>query len=440
MIQNFKKKFSYNIHFLELLKDSSIAFLYKILGMGLGYLFTLLIARWYGADMLGVYTISLTILNIIVVFSVFGFDNTLLKFIAKYASENKPYLFRELYLKALLISLLISIIFTILLFFTIDFLAMLFENKNLISFLKIACFAIIPYTFLKINVAMLKGLKKTKLFSFFEMMSIFLLTTLLFIFLHSFLIQKELIIISNVLAIFISAILSFIGLKKYISVKSSRQHLGYKSIIRNTSPMLLSSSFILIIGWADTIMLSLFRAESEVGVYTLLIKLAGLTSLTLIAINSITAPKFSEFYAKNDLNGLKQIVYQSSKMIVYSSLPIILFLTIFSEYILKVFGEEFVIGMSALWILMIGQFVNVMSGSVGYLMQMTNKQTVFQNIIIGAFLINIILNYLLIPKFGMNGAAFASMTSMLFWNISSVIYINRTMGILTLYLPIQQKL
>jgi O-antigen/teichoic acid export membrane protein len=60
--------------------------------------------------------------------------------------------------------------------------------------------------------------------------------------------------------------------------------------------------------------------------------------------------------------------------------------------------------------------------------------------IIGAFLINVILNYLLIPEFGMNGAAFASMISMVFWNIFSVIYINKTMGILTLYLPIRQKL
>jgi O-antigen/teichoic acid export membrane protein len=70
-----------------------------------------------------------------------------------------------------------------------------------------------------------------------------------------------------------------------------------------------------------------------------------------MAINSITAPKFSELYAKKDLNELKQVVYQSSKMIVYSSFPIILLLTIFSEYILRVFGEEFVVGMSALWIL-----------------------------------------------------------------------------------------
>jgi O-antigen/teichoic acid export membrane protein len=351
MIQSFKKKLSYNIHFLELLKGSSITFLYRILGMGLGYLFTLLIARWYGADILGVYTISLTILNIIVIFTVFGFDNTLIKFVARYNSHNKPYLFRELYLKALIISLVISVVSIVLLFFTIDFLAMLFENKNLISFLKIACFAIIPFTFLKINVAMLKGFKKIKIFSFFEMMSIFLLTTLLFIFLHSFSTQKEIIIISNVLAIFISSLLSFIWLKKYISLKSTNKYLKYRSIIKHTFPMLLSSSFILIIGWADTIMLSLFRAESEVGIYALLVKLAGLTSLTLMAINSITAPKFSELYAKKDLNELKQVVYQSSKMIVYSSLPIILLLTIFSEYILRVFGEEFVVGMSALWIL-----------------------------------------------------------------------------------------
>jgi O-antigen/teichoic acid export membrane protein len=68
-------------------------------------------------------------------------------------------------------------------------------------------------------------------------------------------------------------------------------------------------------------------------------------------------------------------------------------------------------------------------------MQMTDNQKIFQNVIIVASIINILLNYILIPKYGINGAAIASMFSMIFWNVTLVFIIKQKLGFWTIYLP-----
>ena len=94
----------------------------------------------------------------------------------------------------------------------------------------------------------------------------------------------------------------------------------------------------------------------------------------------------------------------------------------------------------ALIILAISQAINAMSGSVGTILNMTGKQKEYGNILVVALFINILLNYILIPKgnFGLNlpidgikGAAIASSFSLIFWNICSVIYIYKKYQVLT---------
>ncbi len=188
--------------------------------------------------------------------------------------------------------------------------------------------------------------------------------------------------------------------------------------------------------WTDTIMLGMFRTEKEVGIYNVALKLAALTSITLFAINTIAAPKFAEFWGRRDIKGLGRVAQQSTKLIFWTSFPILLSFWLFPSYILSVFGSEFKAGVIALMILTFGQFVNAISGSVGYILQMTEKQKIFQNIILIATVINIILNAILIPKFGINGAAFASMVSLVFWNLTSVFYIINKYKINTTCFPL----
>jgi len=123
----------------------------------------------------------------------------------------------------------------------------------------------------------------------------------------------------------------------------------------------------------------------------------------------------------------------------FTSLPIFLIVFIAPNWIMSLFGPEFTIGVSALLLMAFSQLINSLSGSVGYIMQMTNNQKMFQYIIISSSVLNILLNYLLIPIYGIDGAAFSSMVSMIVWNMVTVIFIKQKLGFLAIYTPVNLR-
>ena len=101
------------------------------------------------------------------------------------------------------------------------------------------------------------------------------------------------------------------------------------------------------------------------------------------------------------------------------------------KFLLGLFGEDFSNGYIALIILCIGQFFNGFCGSVGYIMQLTGNERKFQQIVMTALFVNVLLNLFLIPYYGINGAAASSAISLILWNFLSMIYIKKNLNIST---------
>lgn len=431
MIRKLKAKILADVHFSELFRGSSIAFIYRIVGMGFGYIFTLMIARWYGVDTMGLFALSLTLLNIFVTIGLFGFDNALIKFISDYNSNEKPHLIKEVYIKSLAIVVPFGIMLSFILFFGAEYFATnIFNNESLIFYFKIMSLAILPFVLLRINTTVFRGLKKIKLFSLFESVGISLLCVVLLALISMKTHVGFVTIMVQDISIVAVMIVSFIYIKKCTNIfqTTSLNVLKYKVLLKVSLPMLLASSMGLVMGWTDIIMLGIFRNEEEIGVYSVVIKVAALTSITLMAINTIAAPKFSEFYSTGDMEGLKSVAQNSTKMIFYSSFPVILILTVFSESILRMFGKEFVVGTVALWILMFGQFINSITGSVGYILNMTGKYILVNKIVFFSCLLNFALNYFFIQIYGIIGAAIGTAISLSFANLMSLFFVRYYYG------------
>ena len=195
--------------------------------------------------------------------------------------------------------------------------------------------------------------------------------------------------------------------------------------------MMLSASVLLLMSWTDSLMIGSFINEYEVGLYNVAMRIAMITSLTLHAVNSIAAPKLSKAFNNGKLLEFKKIVKQTTRTIFYSTIPIILVICVFPEFLLGFFGEDFYLAKTALLILAFSNIINALSGSVGVILNMTGKERAFSNILVVALFINIILNIILIPRYGIEGAAIASAASLIFWNLYSVYYIYKNYRILT---------
>jgi O-antigen/teichoic acid export membrane protein len=430
-------------HLNELLRGSAVAFALRMFGMGAAYLFTLLITRNFGAKAMGIFALCFTVLQISSVVGRLGLDTALLRFVAEHSSQNRKDLVKEVYTKAMKMVVPFGLFLSVLLFFLSPYIAKyVFHKEYLSPYFRIVSVAVLPMVLVFVNSESLRGLKRIKDYIFLQNVAINLFAAVILAVALFFLRNIYVPLIAYTGSLFLVALISVAMWHKHsgLNMVAHKSNIKLRDILNVSLPMMLASSLFFIMHWTDTIMLGMFRTEGEVGVYNVAMKIAMLTSVTLFAINSIAAPKFAEFHGRGDMKGLGRVAQQSTKLIFWSSFPILLVIFLVPSFILGIFGEEFRFGVYALLILAFGQFINSISGSVGYILQMTGKQKVFQNIIIGSTIINILLNTILIPRYGINGAALASATSIMFWNLSSIIYIKYSLGFFTVYMPYRSTL
>lgn len=448
MINKLRKKFSEDIHLKELLKGASVAFIFRMIGLGLGYIFIIFVARVYGASAVGAYTLSLTVLNIAVLIAKLGLDTAIIKFVAEFSIKKKWLEISKIYWKILLLVIPFAISIALSVYFLSAYIAQYIFNKPYMSeYFQIASLAIVPLVLLSINREAIRGLRKIKVYSLLTnvlvvLLAIIILTTLYFfgneiLFYES---NSQAPLIAQVGAIILTSIISLIawvciGVRKS-KRKKREKGVKYKNILAVSMPMQVTSSMALIMGSTDIIMLGIYATEQDIGIYNVALRISMITSISLSAINTISAPKFAAFWGEKNNEGLSKMVRQSTKLIFWSSFPVLGILLIFPVWVLSFFGQEFIIGSSALMALAISQFISSASGSVGQIMNMTNNQKYLQYTAILSAVINVALNYLLIPKFGFTGAAIATAISKSIWNIVCVLYVKIKLNITTYYIPL----
>ena len=424
-----KDRLEGDVHLREVIKGSTTFLILRIIGMVVAYAFTLLVTRKLGASAWGIFALSFTVLQIASVLSRLGLDGALLRFIAQYKAQGKGKTAFSIYLKSLKVVIPLSISLTVFLYYLSPVIAEKVFNKDYLSeYLQIMSLGILPFTLLFINSESLRSLKKIKEYTFFQsIFPYFLAFICVFIlFIISFNLTEKEVVLSFVFAIFITCIFSFLFLIKELkNLSGNFEDVPLKSILSVSLPMFMSSSLFMVMSWTDIIMLGIFRTQEEVGIYNVAVRLSMITSFTLAAINSIAAPKFAELWGKKDLEGLKKVAQQSTKLIFWTSAPVLILYLLFPSFFMGLFGEEFKEGALALVILTVGQFVNAATGSVGIILMMTGKQNTHRNLVFVTVLSNVILNALLIPQYGMYGAALASMIANFFGNICGVFFVKR---------------
>jgi O-antigen/teichoic acid export membrane protein len=424
-------------------------FLLRFISFVFIYAINFIIAKLYGAGNLGIFTLINTILEIALVFSVIGLDTALLRFIPQILTQNKLYLNNFLRRIDKLIFIL-SVIVSLLLFFSRNIIAnVLFKEENLAHFLGMLSFAFPFFVISRINSSKYRAIKLIKESIFFEIINIrFLILIVLF---YTLFIQKtpfKIVMLSYFIIIIVNGLYSITDWNKKISriykkEKNKQQKekgfskdiIKYREIFSISTPMFFTSSMLLILGWTDTIMLGILTNTEVVGVYNVVLKLSWLTSFLFLSINTIMVPKYSELYWSGDIKRLASINNLSSMLIFWTSVPMLILIMWFSSPLLGVFGKNFEIGSVALIILCIGQFIRASAGNGVQLLNMTGYEKVARNILIITVVFNIFFNVLLIPFFGMNGAAIATAISTVIRDISAAVIAYKRLGFSTFYKP-----
>ena len=429
--------------FSELFKKGGLSFLIRIGGQVMGFLLTFVIANYYGAQGLGNYVLAIVILRIFTLVSKLGLDTFSIRFIASFSKKNKWKSIQLLRKKILILISITSIASSIAMYFLADIIVDHIDVK--VEYVKLSSFFVLPMVFFMLHYQSLRGLKRIAEFSFFYRMAQSTFSIVSIFIVSAFIKSSNVPIYAYLTSVSIVSVLSFITYKYCFSKKAvfsteeSIEDLTIRNILKISIPLMLAQSVQFIMAWTDKLMIGNLMSAESVAIYGVAFRFSMGVSITLMAINSISSPKFAEKFASDDIKGMGKIAMQSAKIIFWTTLPLATILLIFPKFFMGLYGSEFLTGFEVLRWLIIGRIVNALSGSVGNLMQMSGQQNIYMNILIIGSVINIILNYYLIPIYGIKGAAISSMVSLSFWNLAMVFMVKRKFGFSTIYLPFLNK-
>jgi len=364
--------------------------------------FTFTFTRLYGPELFGQYTYAYTVLSLLMILAKAGLDNGLIYFMPKYGN------------KYVTLSFLISTLFTILIIFVSYF---IINDTFLLLMLPLLFFITIEQLFF----AIYRSIGKIKEYYFINsFLSILLRVILLTIF--YFTLSNQ--ILGIVLAVYISFITSNV-IYFYQNQYRFKKIIYDKKYIMYSLSLVLAAMMSVVIDKIDILMIGVILEKKDVGIYQVASQVATTTSIILVIFNTVFAPKISQLYHTGQIEKLKLIYVKSTRILAFLSFVIIFFISIFSKYILLIFGSAFIDGQIVLILRGTGQFINAAVGSVWLMLAMTGKPKLQMYGNLAACIINVVLNYLLIPIYGVNGAAFASMIAVGFVNILGYILVSR---------------
>ncbi len=372
----------------------------------LTYGFRLIIART-GVENYGLISLSLAIYGIISVICIFGLDTGLYGLLSSTIKKEEEKA-KDFIVSAAKISLTISLTLSFLLFILSNWLAVTyFHNENLGIILKIIAIAIPFGVFRSIIQATLRAFQLIKLDTatrvFENISKLILVVILLYVGLGVIGV-----VLSYTISIFCSFILALFFLEKKIVRLWQRKNTPTinKELLTYSWPLLLNNLSILIFNWTDTIMLGIFQTATQVGLYNTAAPTANLLSIANKSIMSIFLPVTAESYAQENQEEFKKIFKTTIRWILLlNSFGLVIFL-LFAKDILSVFfGPEYGVAYGALMILAIFFMISAISDVPREILLMVKKTKTIWYVTLGGILINLVLNYLLIPKWGIIGAA-----------------------------------
>jgi len=183
--------------------------------------------------------------------------------------------------------------------------------------------------------------------------------------------------------------------------------------------------------WADTLILGIYKTAAQVGLYTSSTRLVTLATFVSVPIVASLAPRIADLYHRGLFEPLAGVYTASTSWIVRLSIPAFVVLLVFPHEALRVlYGPRFVAGASVTIILALGSIVDSATGPCGLMLNMSNRITLSMLDNVGALALNILLNLVLIPRYGIVGSAIAWAIALVVVNTARVIQVRRALGML----------
>src|SRR3989344_2197570 len=414
-----KKESNFNKSLSILAKSSMLVFVGVILSKILGYTYRIIVARYYGPEVYGLLVLSLTIVGWFALFSLLGFDTGVLRYLSLYSAKKQDNKISYIMKFSLSLLLITGIAAGILLFIFSDIIAeKVFSNSQLSIFLKLFSLTI-PLTSLKavfFPLMQVYGRYGWVLFAskiLDPLVKVIVLVALIFLGVNSINVPISYLLAAIFVSLFVY-LFCRISFKKIFKIKPRKNKQLSKEIISYSWPLLFFTISMFLFYQEDSFMIGLLKTVEDVGFYNAAVPISLLLVTSISLFSYMFFPIINQQYAKGNKEIVKQLSQQTGKWVYMLSLPLFILFIVFPGTFIKIlFGEEYLVAINALRFLSIGAMFANLSSISNQLLSMQGKSKLILKDILFVLGLNAILNLILIPVYGITGAAIATMISMI---------------------------
>ncbi len=417
----------------KLIKATAGSFGLKIAASGLTFIMSVIFARLLGTTGLGTYSYATTWANLLSIPAALGIDQLIVREIAIYRSKSRWSLMGGILRWANLIVLGAGIILAV----TAVIVAWNLKgdsDRSLVFAVALAMVTIPIISLRTLRLGAMKGLHRVVLGQmpdtlFAPIIIIFLTVSSYFLFPTHFNVFWVLGI-----KIIASAITFIIGTRWLLQslpleVNQVAPEYESKKWLADALPFMFLGTSELLNSRLDLLMLGAIKGVEAVGIYAVLLGVTRLTVFIHQAANSVLGPTIATLYSEGKIRQLERMIRKSMLLVFLVSLAIGGAIVLLGDRVLSIFGSEFLTGRTAMNILILGPIFTSFTGAVGLVLNMTGHQNYTAIAVGSSAVLNIILNTVLIPVYGINGAAIATTTSLVVINIMKVIFVQQKLGI-----------
>jgi O-antigen/teichoic acid export membrane protein len=411
-----KREFDSSLRLLA--KSSVIVFIGIAISKISTYVYRIIVARHFGPEVYGLLALALMVVGWFGAFSSLGLSPGLVRFISLYRGKKQNNKIKHIIRFSIAALTITGIFSAIVVFILADTIAIsIFKNPSLSPFLQIFSIIIPLSLFSNILTSIIQGYEKIAWFSFINnifanILRIGALVALIFLGLNTNSIPLSYLIMTfGVLAI------SYYVVRYKIKGVFGKYKLRNKKTINKALlsyswPVLFSGIIASIFFWIDTFFIGFYNGATSVGHYNAATPIALLLTFAPQLFLQLFLPLITREYGKNRHKVIKELSKQVNKWISIINMPVFFMMILFPGAIINIlFGPEYLVAESSLRILAVGLFIYSFSNISNNLISMAGKSKVILFSLLITSLIDVVLNIILVPKYGISGAAFSTSIS-----------------------------
>ena len=425
MVKKLQEYFNrFNLH--NVLGGALRVLILRVLGVIFLFGITLYLTNFYPAEVVGAYEFTRSSLFLIGGVTLLGTDQSILFFSGRFSKPEQAGTLFQIYLKMLALLLGVSIVLLgIILAIPKEYYNWFFNDQRSGNLLIKMGFCLFFYAVTLFNTEFFRAFdlhEKSELYrGILKQLPFGFGLLILFLFnKHDYVV--EVFLLSFLFCALLSGLEVYLKYKRLNPVVSRQTSIRFKTVLKATIPIAISAfGFYLLIS-IDVFFLKRYTNFETLAYYGTSIKIIFLISTLINVMGSYLSVRIADLFVTDQV-ALQAVLKKGVRVIVGLALLLSVILFVLAAEILGVFGAAYQEAVPALRILIAGHFMSTLFGVTQVYLNMTKKQVVLQYILIIAVVINAIINAILIPKYGMLGAAVASAFSVIFWNGCAVVWV-----------------